>query len=97
MDIVNLRVVQRFARRHVEYVNDLERWAHLVASKHWRSPHEAERTMSGVKHIGRNRLVFRVHSNRLRIVAKVNYISGTLEVRFVGNHKEYDSINATEV
>ena len=32
-----------------------------------------------------------------RLVARINYQSGTLFVRFIGTHKEYDKIDAETI
>ena len=53
--------------------------------------------MSGVTPIGGRRLIFNIKGNQYRIVAVVNYVFGTVRVRFIGDHSEYDDIEAKEV
>ena len=97
MDIVNIEVVDRFARRHRDAKRSLDRWKVLVTNARWSTPHDAEREMSGVTPIGGRRLVFKIKGNDYRLVALVNYQLGTVQVRFLGTHAAYDDIKAKEV
>ncbi len=42
-----------------------------------------------------NRVVFNIAGNHYRIVAKMNYPYRIVYIRFVGTHKEYDSVDVT--
>ena len=97
MDIVNVDVVDRFARRHRDVAQRLEGWKDQVTNARWSTPHDAQREMSGVTPIGGRRLIFNIKGNQYRIVAVVNYVFGTVRVRFIGKHSEYDDIEAKEV
>lgn len=44
-----------------------------------------------------NRVVFNIKGNRYRLVAHINYESGTVYIRFIGTHAEYNRIDAEEV
>ena len=95
--INNPEVLEEFMRRHREATDAVLRWKRRVRSTNWRTPHDALRLVSGGINLGRNRLRFKIMGNRYRLVAKVDYVSGTVEVRFVGTHGQYDDINAQEV
>ncbi len=89
MDIVNVEVVDRFARRHRDVAQRLEGWKYQVTNARWSTPHDAEREASGVRRIGNRRLIFNIKGNQYRIIAEVDYGSGTLQVLFVGRHDDY--------
>ena len=97
MDIVNVEVVDRFARRHRDVAQRLEDWKEQVTNARWSTPHDAEREMSGARRIGNRRLIFNIKGNNYRLVASVNYQLGTVRVRFLGTHAAYDDIRAREV
>ena len=89
MDIVNVEVVDRFARRHRDVAQRLERWKTDVARASWSTPHDAEREGSGLRRIRNRRLIFNIKGNQYRIIAEVDYESGTLQVLFIGRHDDY--------
>jgi mRNA interferase HigB len=41
--------------------------------------------------------VANICGNKYRLVARINYRSFKLYIRFIGTHKEYDKINAEEI
>jgi mRNA-degrading endonuclease HigB of HigAB toxin-antitoxin module len=45
----------------------------------------------------RGRVVFNIKANDYRLVKQVNYVAGTVEIRFIGTHAEYDRIDAEVV
>jgi mRNA interferase HigB len=47
--------------------------------------------------VGNNRVVFNIAGNKYRLVVKVNYPYRTMYIRFIGTHRQYDQIDATEV
>ena len=97
MDIVNVEVVDRFARHHRRAKRSLDRWKVLVTNARWSTRHDAEREISGARGIGNRRLTFKIKGNDYRLVALVNYQLGTVQVRFLGTHAAYDDIDAKEV
>ncbi|WP_353888407.1 type II toxin-antitoxin system HigB family toxin [uncultured Treponema sp.] len=44
-----------------------------------------------------SRVVFNICGNKYRLVGKINYKFKIIYIRFVGTHKEYDSINVEEI
>jgi mRNA interferase HigB len=47
--------------------------------------------------VGNNRVVFNIHGNKYRLIVKINYTAKVVYIRFVGTHKQYDKIDATEI
>jgi len=44
-----------------------------------------------------NRVVFDICHNKYRLIVLIKYKFSTVYVRFVGTHKEYDTVNAKEI
>ncbi len=47
--------------------------------------------------VGNNRVVFNIKGNDYRLVVKINYQFGTVYIRFIGSHKEYDKIDVSTI
>jgi mRNA interferase HigB len=47
--------------------------------------------------VGRNRVVFNLKGNDYRLVVAVQYQFGTVYIRFIGSHEEYDEIDAATI
>ena len=44
-----------------------------------------------------NRIVFNIKGNDYRLVTAVHYNRNMMFIRFIGTHREYDKIDATEI
>lgn len=97
MRITDNGVVERFTRRHRVAIMVIERWAENVSNSSWSSPLDAQQKMTGVRSLGRKRLLFDIGGGNYRIVADVDYEGQRLTVRFIGTHAQYDKIDSLEV
>ncbi|WP_313956829.1 type II toxin-antitoxin system HigB family toxin [Aliarcobacter cryaerophilus] len=44
-----------------------------------------------------NRVVFNIKGNDYRLIVHIDYLRKIVRVKFIGNHSEYDKINAKEI
>jgi mRNA interferase HigB len=72
-------------------------WLAIAEAAEWRTPVEVRRSHPKASILKRGRAVFNIKANDYRLVAQLNYAAGTLEIRFFGNHAEYDRIDAETV
>jgi mRNA interferase HigB len=75
----------------------LTEWYHFCEKQNWSSPQDVKNTLSHVSFVGKNRVVFNVKGNDYRIVCAMDYPRKAMYIKFVGTHKEYDSIEVKEV
>ncbi len=75
----------------------LNEWYHFCAKKNWSSPQDVKNTFRHASFIGNNRVVFNIKGNAYRIVCAMDYPRQVMYIKFVGTHKEYDSIDVKEV
>jgi len=47
--------------------------------------------------IGKNRAVFNIKGNDYRLIVTIRYDRGSVFIRFVGTHAQYDKIDALTV
>ena len=70
----------------------LKSW-HQVASKAtWTIPPDVK-AMYGTASIVGERVIFNIAGNKYRLVTWIDYARQVILVKFVGTHKEYDSID----
>lgn len=97
MDIVNVQEAHDFVRSRPDAHGAVSRWIEAVSAANWRHPNDAIAGYPGTRHLGKRRLNFKIGGNKHRLIAEVNYRAGTVRIRFIGTHTEYDEIDALEV
>jgi mRNA interferase HigB len=75
----------------------LRAWFQEVAKADWSSPAEVKAAYRSASIVGNDRVVFNIGGNKYRLVVRVNYAFRIVYVRFIGTHKQYDQIDASEV
>jgi mRNA interferase HigB len=77
-----------------QYLNE---WYHFCFKKNWANPQDVKNTFRHASFVGNNRVVLNIKGNDYRIVCAMDYSRQAMYIKFVGTHKEYDSINVKEV
>ncbi len=72
-------------------------WLMIATSSNWRQPSEVKDSHPKASILKAGRVVFNIKANDFRLVCQINYLAGTIEIRFFGTHAEYDMINAETV
>lgn len=72
-------------------------WLAIAQAARWRTPVDAKRSHPKASILKRGRVVFNIKANDYRLVARINYAAGTVEIRFFGSHAESDEIDAENV
>jgi len=75
----------------------LNEWYHFCAKESWASPQDVKNTFRHASFVSNNRVVFNVKGNDYRVVCVMDYPRQAMYIKFVGTHKEYDSINVEEI
>ena len=69
-------------------------WLAIVEEAIWRRPVEVQTSHPKASILKAGRVVFNIKGNDFRLVCQINYLAGTVEIRFFGNHSEHDRIDA---
>lgn len=48
-------------------------------------------------YVGNNRYVFNIRGNKYRLIVLVVFFAGNVDIRFVGTHADYDSIDEKKI
>lgn len=97
MRIIAKRTLREFWKRHPKAKGPLEAWHQEAAQADWASPSEVKDTFRSASVLQGNRVTFNVAGNQYRLIVKINYPYRIAYIRFIGTHKDYDTIDATTI
>ena len=80
--------------RYQDAKGPLDAWFYEAKHAQWESPAEIKEQYRSASILKGNRVVFNIAGNKYRLVVRINYVSKTVFVRFIGTHREYDTIDA---
>ena len=97
MIIRNKELLEKYAIKHANARNTLQRWIDLVEEIQWKSHSELKQLFPSADYVGNGRYVFNIQGNNHRVVAVVVFVGGYLRIQFVGTHAEYDKIDCKTI
>jgi mRNA interferase HigB len=69
----------------------------MVESSEWKSHNDVKQLFPSADYVGNAKYVFNIKGNGFRIVAVVVFIAGTVTIRFIGTHEEYNKIDCKTI
>lgn len=97
MQIIAKRTLRQFWERHPQAETPLRVWFALVSNAEWKTPADVRSMFNTADFVADNRIIFDIGGNKFRVVARVSYAYQRVLIKFVGTHKEYDTINPETV
>jgi mRNA interferase HigB len=95
--IVALGTLRQFWTRRPNAEIPLRAWYALASRAAWEKPADIKEAYRNASFVANNRVVFNIKGNDYRLVVAVHYNRGMMFIRFIGTHREYDSIDATKI
>ena len=92
MKILFPEKIEEFERSHAAARDALERWSSIIVNAEWRDHADLKHDFPSADYVGNNRYVFNIKGNNYRTVVLVVFFAGTVAIRFIGTHSEYDKI-----
>lgn len=94
--IIAVKYIKEFMNKHPHYAESLKAWISIVKDKDikWYKPQDIVTTFGAkaVDIIKNNRVVIDVKGNKIRIIAKYQFPSARLYIKWIGTHAEYDKL-----
>ena len=97
MRIISKKKLKEFWEAYPDSIDALQAWYAEVKAATWNNPIEIKEKDGSASILKDSRVVFNICGNNYRLVVKINYPYSVVYVRFVGTHKEYDTIDAEVV
>lgn len=100
MRIIALSTLKAFLNRSPAYTDAREplmAWYRQVRAADWATPAHVKRDIRSASILKDSRVVFNLAGNKYRIVVWINYPYRVVYIRFIGTHRQYDSIDAQSI
>lgn len=99
MQILALKTLREFWEKNPEAEKPLRTWYKITSAARWANPNELKTAFGAtVDFVGDSRVIFDVGGNKYRLIVRIVYDPYyRVMIKFVGTHKEYDSIDAETV
>jgi len=97
MRIIALSTLRDFWLRHAGAEDTLRAWHSEAETAVWQSPQDIKDHYANASILPDNRVVFNIRGNTYRLVVKIHFNTRVVYIRFIGTHREYDTIDATSV
>ena len=85
-----------FYTEHPDARTALEEWYEKTNRTEWENFSQVKRTFNSADFVGNNRIVFNIRGNQYRLVALVLFRNQMVFIRFIGTHRDYDTIKDIE-
>ena len=97
MRVIAKKILRDFWEKYADSEQQLKTW-HKEASKAvWSSPSDIKAEYTRASILKSGRVVFNICGNKYRLIVDINYRRQWVFIRFIGTHKDYDSIDADKI
>ena len=97
MRIIALKTLREYWEKEPDSKEALSAWYQEASAASWEGPADIKEKYRSASILKGSRVVFNICGNKYRLVVKINYKFKIIYIRFVGTHKEYDSVNVEEI
>ena len=75
----------------------LKSWFKIASQAVWKSASDVKQQYGNASIVANNRVIFNIGGNKYRLIVAINYDYEVIYIRFIGTHKQYDSIKAESI
>ena len=99
MRVISVRKLKDFweKKQHLGAEQPLRAWYAEAKAASWKNPNEIKQKYRSASMVGNNRVVFNIKGNTYRLIVAIRYEFKIVYIRFIGNHQEYDTIDAETI
>ena len=89
MHVISRKALRQFWQQHPDSKTALSRWFKLMQTTDFRNFDELRATFPTADKVG-DLIVFNIGGNKYRLIASIHFNRGTVYVRHVLTHREYN-------
>jgi mRNA interferase HigB len=75
----------------------LDAWFQEARQAEWKNSSDVKASYAHASIVGADRVVFNLKGNAYRLAVAVDYRRGTVFIKWLGTHKQYDAINVRTI
>lgn len=92
MRIITKGVLREFWEIYPDSEQELKVWYSKINQALYQTPNQVKEDTPSADNVGNNRFVFNICRNKYRLIVVFRYNLQRVYIRFLGTHKEYDTI-----
>jgi mRNA interferase HigB len=89
--------LRQFWEKHPDSEQYLKTWYDTAMNADWKTPADIKKTYANASILKDSRVVFNIKGNSYRLVVKFNFEKQWIFIRFIGDHAEYEKIDARKI
>lgn len=97
MRVTRSKLLSDFWQSHPDVKSSLQIWYAEADAANWKTPTDIKQRYGSADFLPDNRVVLNIKGNHYRLVLKIHYPIGVVEIRYIGTHADYDRINARTI
>lgn len=97
MRVYSRRTLREFWERNPDAQQALQAWYINVKHANWKTPSDIKASYQTASFLANGRVVFNIKGNSYRVVVVVEYSHGSIYIRFVGTHSQYNRIDVNTI
>ena len=97
MRVIAISVLRAFWVKNPTAREPLSPWLAIASKAQWLQPADVKAQYQNASILKNRRVVFNVKGNNYRLVVAIAYSLGIVYVKFIGTHKQYDTVDAETV
>lgn len=99
MRVIAKRTLRQFrsGAKHADAQGPLAAWHAETLKASWQTPQEVKAQFRSASILQGGRVVFNIGGNQYRLVVAIDYSRQACFVKFIGTHRQYDSIDAETI
>jgi mRNA interferase HigB len=97
VNVISRKTLVEFYEGHADVREPLEIWYRVCKKAVWNSFNEVQQAYPTADVVGDDRVVFNIKGNKYRLVARFSFRYKVIQVKWIGPHSKYDSIDVSKV
>ena len=96
-NIITRRTLLEYCKKYPVAATALFEWYHELVIADYKNFNELKMDYPNASLVGDDRVVFNIMGNKFRLVIRIVFEFKSIQIKWFGNHTEYDSVNVETI